>query len=252
MKHFAVVVVAALLSASCSIPEGASRVNPIPYTEKVFEKKARCASDSLCAVFKVTYPVFTDLDTATRRYIQQEINRKLSLVEPVDKPWTMEQIADDFINGYEAFQKEGLDFLSSWHYNAAVDVKTANDSLISLSVTTQYYTGGAHGGGATYFVNLNPKTHTKFTLDDLLSPGYQEVLRQAGENAFRSARNVKPDESFSERGFEFEGNTFHLNENYAFTEKGIEFFYNSYEIAPYALGPTRILIPYEELQDFLR
>lgn len=49
----------------------------------------------------------------------------------------------------------------------------------------------------------------------------------------------------------FEGDQFQLPLNIFYTDKGLLLYYNRYEIAAYADGPKELLIPYEELKNFL-
>ena len=42
------------------------------------------------------------------------------------------------------------------------------------------------------------------------------------------------------------------SKNFLLSPDGIKFYYNAYEIAPYAAGPTEITIPYESLKDILK
>jgi hypothetical protein len=144
------------------------------------------------------------------------------------------------------------DLVSGWYYSARVNVDVLVDTLISLSVEEEYYTGGAHGGHGTYFINLSPGTGDAYTLDRFLKEGYQEPLRLLGEQVFRDVRSIPDSASLVENSFEFPGDRFQLNQNYGFMKEGIAFFYNSYEIAPYAAGPTEVLIPYEMLREWIR
>ncbi|MFZ6013440.1 MAG: RsiV family protein, partial [Bacteroidota bacterium] len=111
---------------------------------------------------------------------------------------------------------------------------------------------GAHGGAGTYFINMNPQTGKEVKLDDILKSGYANVLLKEGEKAFRMVRDLADTTSFYDYGFEFPDNKFQLNDNYGFIQEGIVFFYNRYEIAPYAAGPTQIVIPYEKLRGWLK
>jgi hypothetical protein len=74
-----------------------------------------------------------------------------------------------------------------------------------------------------------------------------EFLREAGEEEFRAERELGPEVSLEEAGFSFPDNRFSLNDNYGFSKEGIVFFFNGYEVAAYAEGPTAIVIPYEKL-----
>jgi hypothetical protein len=89
-------------------------------------------------------------------------------------------------------------------------------------------------------------------LDNFFKPGYNDVLTNLGNKIFRQARQLADTASLSDNYFEFPEDKFQLNKNYGFKKEGIVFFYNSYEIAPYAAGPTEVVIPYEELKEWVR
>ena len=86
----------------------------------------------------------------------------------------------------------------------------------------------------------------------LLFEFFETELVKAAEAAFRKQRELSPESDLLENGFEFPDNRFRLNDNYGFTNDGVVFFYNSYEIAPYAAGPSEVFIPYSEISDWLK
>ena len=88
-------------------------------------------------------------------------------------------------------------------------------------------------------------------LKNIFKPNFEEELRKLGEDQFRLVRDLSQDEDLGEAGFWFDDNKFSLNDNFALTEDGIRFFYNSYEIAPYALGTTDITISYDSIKNLL-
>lgn len=227
----------------------------VSYEMKNFrvESKGGCKSDTLqCASYEVSYPEFTGLDSLVVKKIQREITGTVSMGNPEAEGKTMRQIGDEFVQEYEDFKNEGPDSGAGWYYNATSNVEVLTDTLISISVTQDYYTGGAHGGAETYFININPSTGAAFTLDNLLKTGYQESLNQVGEEVFRKVRELPDTVSLNENYFEFADDIFQLNQNYGFTKEGIVFYYNNYEIAPYAAGPTEVLIPYERIRKLIK
>jgi hypothetical protein len=48
-------------------------------------------------------------------------------------------------------------------------------------------------------------------------------------------------------GFFWDG-SFKLSENFAVEKEGLRFYYNAYEVAPYAVDPTDLVIPRSELR----
>ena len=78
------------------------------------------------------------------------------------------------------------------------------------------------------------------------------MLTQIGDKIFRQAKQLSDTASLIDNYFEFPEDKFELNKNYGFKKEGIVFYYNNYEIAPYAAGPTEVLIPYNELKDWVK
>jgi hypothetical protein len=253
LKHFVLVATVAL-AAACSVKE-TTKVSSLPFEQKTFsQQSSHCGVDSaVCARYEVSYPVFDGLDTATLHLIESEINRYVSMGNPNAEGWNMEQIATDFIKGYEDFTLKNPELSTGeWYYKANVKPEIISDTLISLSVTDEYFTGGAHGGAGTYFINVSPATKKQYTLDDLLKSGYEDTLLKEAEKEFREVRNLADTASFTNNGFEFTENQFELTPNYGFVPEGVIFVYNSYEVAAYAVGPTQIIVPYERLKDWLK
>ena len=253
MRYVGCILILSGLYYSCS--KEIEKVAPVSFDVKTFraESKGGCKADTLqCAYFEVTYPEFSGLDTSVVHLIKRKMDAAVSLGNPESQGQSMQQIGDIFIQDYDDFKSEIPEAFGGWHYKANIVVEVLTDSLLSLSVHDEYYTGGAHGGSGVYFINLNPKTGAEFTLDNFLKPDYNEHLTLLGNHIFRKARELADTASLSESYFEFPENKFELNKNYGFTKNGIIFYYNNYEIAPYAAGPTEVLIPYSDLGGLIR
>lgn len=251
VRTLLVLVVGALVAASCTLRDEKKEDKvPVTYTMTSFrlESAGGCATDSTaCASYEMDYPVFTGLDSAVNAVIAKRILQTADMGNPEQRGKTMEEVAHDFIQDFEKFTKEFPDPSGGWYYGATVSVVLLTDSLMTLATQDEYFTGGAHGGGGKYFINVDPRNGRDITLDDLLKPGYETVLATLGEQAFRKAREMADTTSFQQQAFEFPENKFQLNKNYGFTPDGITFYYNSYEVASYAAGPTEIKIPYTAL-----
>lgn len=249
--RIATIVLPGLLLIACGkLPENRQPV----FEMKTFtlESEAGCVSDSVaCARFLVEYPVFANVDTLAQASLQRNIDFWISGgVDGETKP--MAETASDFMRDFSQFKRDMPDYGMGWTFNARISVLIASDTLISLQVDVDSFTGGAHGSYTTNFINIEPQTGTAYLLDALLKPGYQEVLNKLGEQDFRRQRDLDSAASLEEAGFSFPSDEFQLNDNYGFRKEGIVFFFNSYEIAAYVEGPTEVLIPYEELRDWLR
>jgi hypothetical protein len=211
------------------------------------ESRKGCDADTAaCARFEVNYPVFVEMDSNVQRSIDERVVAMLAGGQP-ETAQSLTAMADDFVADFEAFEKENPQFGLGWYFDGNVSVLIASDTLISLQVDSETFTGGAHGSFTTRFVNVDPMTGTAYMLDALLQPGYEEELSSLAEEDFMRQRMPEGDTT----GTEF-GTPFKLNDNYGFRKEGIVFYFNDYELGSYAEGSTEILIPYERLGGWMR
>ncbi|MEI9922071.1 MAG: DUF4163 domain-containing protein [Bacteroidota bacterium] len=217
------------------------------------ESSPNCREDSACAVFQIQYPEFLGLDTAIRKSITDRIANNLPgpFDEPIH-PESLEQLGNEFVNEFKDFIKEEPGFDFGWYIRAHVTVLISSDTLISLQVDSETYTGGANSTVTTRFVNVEPATGTEYLLDAMLRPGYQEDLnRIAAEelhnqmqlNEINSMESVDPDEVI---------NVFGITDNYGFRKEGIVFYFNMPELGSMADDPIEVIIPYEKLRDWMK
>jgi len=245
-----------MLAALACSPKKDEKEKPlVGYELKTFhlESKGGCAVDTIpCASYEVAYPVFTGLPQAVLDSITKGIALTVSSGNPTLDSLSFEADGHAFVGEFESFVEEFEENTLGWSFDAAVDVVITSDSLISLVSTTEYFTGGAHGGYETYFINLHPVTGARVTLADVLKPGYEAALTAAGEEAFRQSIEFSDSTSYSEQGYEFPEDEFTLNSNYGFTPEGIRFVFNIYEVAPYVMGAQDFVIPYEKIKGWLK
>jgi hypothetical protein len=102
------------------------------------------------------------------------------------------------------------------------------------------------------FVNFWNGTGESIQLQDILVPGTEEKLLKSAEAHFRQLKKLGPSDSLTKAGFWFDNDKFHLTQNYGLGKDAIIFYYNAFEIAPQAVGPTNLTIPYAELAGVLR
>src|SRR5688500_12558526 len=144
MVKCAVVLVCGLMLFSCGTkPE--EKVTPVSYESKTFrlESQGGCKSDTLqCAYFEVTYPQFSGLEPAVSKVVEQKIDAAVSMGNPESQGRTMKEIGEIFIKDFDDFKTEIPDAFGGWHYTAKVAVEVLVDTLLSLSVNDEYYTGG--------------------------------------------------------------------------------------------------------------
>lgn len=212
-----------------------------------------CQDGAACASFDVSYPQFSGWDSLRTLRLAAIIDTSLMRYDDAAaRGKTMRQQADDFIKGHQDLKAEMPALAEAWHYKGTITPLVLADSLVSLEIREEYYTGGAHGGSSRHFINIRPESGADVTLTSLLKSGYEEPLTRLGEKIFRDSHNLSPTASLLENSFEFPDDKFQLPSNYGFAKDGIVFYYNSYEIGPYSSGPTELIIPYTNLKQLMR
>ena len=94
-------------------------------------------------------------------------------------------------------------------------------------------------------------TGKQIALGDILVDGYEPNLNQVAEKRFREIKQLEPNQSLADAGFWFDEDKFTLNDNFAICCDGLIFYFNNYEITSYAAGPTKLVIPYEDIKDLI-
>jgi hypothetical protein len=202
-----------------------------------------------CVRITIQYP---EIEATPMLDMRKRLNSKIQeiiLASSSDEktPDSIDQMAYSFIQNYK---KETIDHPANWHLKKVVEVLINTPQIISFSIDESGYTGGAHGFYTQNFLNLDLDIMQEIKLSDVLMPSYEAELNVTGEKIFRQTRQLALDANLEKAGYWFE-NGFVLNDNFAVTTKGLLFYFNAYDIAPYAMGATEVLIPYSEIQNLI-
>lgn len=159
----------------------------------------------------------------------------------------LEDLTSTFINDY----KKAAESFSSeppWEAYLNESIYRKDEELLSIGVTTEIFSGGAHGYKNLSFLNFDPQTGEQLSWKDIFNPGFKAHV----EKRFRRDQNIPAEENINSTGFWFENDAFHLPANIGFTDEQVILVYNSYEIAPYADGDFYMEIPIEEVRPFMK
>jgi len=132
----------------------------------------------------------------------------------------------------------------NWSLTRSARVLYSDLKVASFEVTNKGYLGGAHGFNDRTLMTYDSKTGHRLGVADVVSDSSQKVLNRVVEAEFRRIRSIRADQSLQDAGFFIlPGQELPLGENFALTSDGLEIQYNPYEVAPYALGETRVNVP---------
>lgn len=254
MRFLVYAVLFSWILFSCSqVTQETREIPSVSYDMKTFRVSSSpgCKADT-CAFFEMKYPEFIGMDTTLAKKLKREIDLSFSLGDPEAEDKTINQVASEFINAFKQFKKEFGDRQVGWFYKGNARVNVLTDSLLSISLDQESYTGGAHGSATRHFINVNPRTGKKIEVSDILKAGFENTLLQSAEKAFRNAREMSDSSTYRFNDIQFPEGKFQLNDNFGFAPDGIIYYWNPYEITSYAQGPTEIFIPYEEIKDWLK
>lgn len=133
----------------------------------------------------------------------------------------------------------------------------ANDQLVNVQFqVSTYYSGAAHPNQHTRVVNYDLKRQRTLALADLFKP---EALYLRALSDYCVADLKK---QFRQDGFD-DPQTFDAGieegaapnadnyQSWLVTRGGLEITFDPYQVAPYAAGPQRVLVPYSALKDFI-
>ncbi|MCM1296994.1 MAG: DUF3298 and DUF4163 domain-containing protein [Muribaculaceae bacterium] len=194
-----------------------------------------------------SYPVVAiDGNSAAAAKINTDIRARIEAFKAND---SVEKMAEE---DYEYLTAEYPDEAFPGYTNDVVfSVKRADSNVISFTVLSSAYTGGAHGSYSTSGLNYNAKT------GDLLA--FAELSEDS--NAFREDtlsynQALAQTEPYSERMFSAEDaangtleSVLYADGAWYLSTSGLVFISDPYALGPYAAGTIEFIIPYSELAD---
>ena len=164
---------------------------------------------------------------------------------------------DDYIKNKKKEFKEEISMeepLNSSKYEFKADYKVNdNNNILGLHLNISEYTGGAHrvrydksyyyNKESDEIVSLKDFLEKDTSLDKLANLSYYYVMKYSDDN------NLNFDKEGVKEGLSCNLNNF---EHFNFIDDGLEFIFPPYQIAYYAAGEIKIVIPYDELNGIIK
>lgn len=155
-----------------------------------------------------------------------------------------------FTESFKALKSKFPDEAVDWEASVESTVSYEDAQMLTLEFKAYSFTGGAHGYGFTSFLNFDKLKGTELE-NRVLFEDWEGFLDYA-EAKFRQQEEIPQEKNINATGFMFEGDAFHLPESIGYTPKGLILRYHPYEIASYADGPITLLLPYAEVNMYLK
>ena len=208
-----------------------------------------------CTYVRLDYPVLVDAPegyavTAVTESVFSSLTDNYGDEESYP---SVDALMQAFIDEYRGLVQDQPSYEHAWFLERKVFVLHNTPEILSTSLSELMFTGGDHGMATVTFTNLDPRTGESVRLSDVFVEGYEAKLLPLAEARFRELRSIEDGMSLTDAGFTlFEDGVFALTDNFAIGDDELTFYYNAYEVAPYALGSTEIVLSYDELNGLLK
>lgn len=212
------------------------------FAQQVKWKRAKPDCRGECPTLEVDTLVFADTPALTR-LVDYALAMMTGVNDQGHPPY-------DDIAGFEDYYWKVAGSRDSVLLVAKLRYRSKFLTVIELD-SWQYFTGAAHGIGATQFLNWDNARQGVVPLDHVLAPGgrarFDAALRRAHAQWLATQPDAQADPETWNRLWPFQA-----SDNYAFTDQGMVVKYDTYELAPYSHGQPELLIPYAELDGVLK
>lgn len=224
--------------------------NPLlTFSVKEYEKKSQLNGFTETEL-KAEIPVANGETEAAKRINDRVFQiTKLIVGQENDRSANYEELFSGFIKNYEDFIKENPDHPGGWEATVKGSVPYQTPELLNIKIDSYMMTGGAHGNGNQTSLIFDPRDGKELNIGDIVND--TNVLSRIAERKFREKYNIPAESSINSTGLMFNNDKFALPANIFLTGNGLLLFYNAYEIAAYVDGTREILIPYNEISDYL-
>ncbi|MFC7357748.1 DUF3298 domain-containing protein [Jejudonia soesokkakensis] len=228
---------------------------PLIFTSESFSAKdLPMCKDVMCPEVLIDY-VMVNGDEEVSEKINHTITRTIInaiyIGEQDASPaaTTIPEAVTNFIKEYRLENAEFPAMAVEYFAEASMTKNRTTENVISLQLDHYIFAGGAHGYGATQYLNFDTQTGEELEYDTLILD--KTSFTALVEKKFKEAYKIPQRSSINSKGFWFKEDQFYVPNNIGFTNDNLIFSYDEYEIASYAEGRIFFEIPIKEIQQYL-
>jgi hypothetical protein len=212
------------------------------------------AGSAGCTYIRFDYPTVVEAPVgATVEAVTSAIDSFLEApLHQEESPTSVNALMARFLSDYALFKVSEPKSEQSWSLERKAFVLRSTPNLLSLSFSERSYLGGAHGLATVHYLNFDPVTGAHKVLTDLLKDGALPDAIALAEARFRQVRGIAEGMTLKDAGFTFENDAFVLPDDFALRDDGLAFYYNPYDVAPYSMGATEIVLSQDEIRRLLK
>lgn len=227
------------------------RIDTIAFFEEFLERK-HCISqgkDTLCATGNaLAIQIENGPNQAVANKIQTQLQKEIS-----GDSMTVAAYLEDFILGVNYLLEDENEY---WPAYFAVDViqDVALNNKFLMTGTTHHHMeeGGAHGNYYSQDFNFDINTGENLNWRTLFTDTLQ-LYKLAEKTLWEDVQEQDEGIEIDLLDFyDFPDDNFYLPNNFLIEENSCSFLYTVYEIGPYVLGETEIVLPYEKIKPLVK
>lgn len=213
--------------------------------------KRQCLDESkgLCAEFNIAYPVFSGGDSVLTNALNKSVQEYLlsAIGSDSQKPFaqSLDSAAYQFIQMFIQDRKDIPEIAMGYVTEITDTVPFLNAKVATVQMDGYAFTGGAHPNPFGMLISYDlTKAAKPLEITDLVSD--TNAVRPALEKAYKLSKGLKETDPLSEVVYP-EIKQIPMPATVGVVAEGVRFFYNAYEIAPYAVGASDVLLTWDQL-----
>lgn len=253
-NHFlrAIMAFCAIALLACNAQENpkAGAILPLKTEHSEFSKR-QCANQSteVCAEFKISYPIFSGGESATVSALNKSVQDYVLSAVAGDGQLPFAQALDsaawNFVEMFKTDLHDNPEMTMGYFTEIKDSVPLVNSKVATVQMDGYAYTGGAHPNPFGLLVSYDLKKGAKpLEITDLVRD--TNALRPLLEKAYKISKGLKETDPLGEMVYP-DIKQLPMPANVGVAKEGIRFFYNAYEVAPYAVGASDVLVTWEQL-----
>jgi hypothetical protein len=130
------------------------------------------------------------------------------------------------------------------------DIFFNHNDILSFVIHIENYTGGAHGSHRLTACTIDLNTGRVLDENDIFCENYSDAIAAAIVQKIVEANKLSNPRELENVGY-FDIREIVPNGNFLVNNEGITYIFNEYDIAPYFLGKTEVLLPYDEIDLYI-
>ncbi|MDO9153509.1 MAG: RsiV family protein [Paludibacter sp.] len=130
----------------------------------------------------------------------------------------------------------------------------SDKNIFSYGISRYVFMGGAHGLNTRNYLNFDLKTGKKIAESDIFVPGFEKNLIELIKTRIVEQSKEDPEIApiINLEDTDFWVDAIKPNGNFYITDESINYVFNPYEIAPFYIGQSEVILSYNRLAELLK